>query len=467
MLLKMNNSRYTSPEIESFIISFLLSNPDKIINFIDVINPNDFSVKNLAEIAKAIKKVANQTREPEVSLILQELENSGKLSEIGGRAYIASLYNSDFSLPTEITGHLRILNEKKMLRELKKIVDESAKELNSSSKFSQEITSEILHKINLLNFNTTNETYISIYEVALQIFQYLTELRTNKNTIKGISTGYDNLDLITSGFQKGDLIVLAARPSVGKTAFALNLAWNVCESGKSVLFFALEMSNSDLVTRLLALISGVESIKFKMPKNLKPEDLKAIENAIEKRIKKCKLIINDSGSINIDDIYWQVQKRYRNNQKYDLIIFDYLQLINSTMKNQNYNRQVEVSIISRRLKQLAREVETPILALSQLSRNVERREDKIPLLSDLRESGAIEQDADIVAFLHRDNYYHKKSEQHEEKTGPNTKLIIAKHRNGPIGTLFFDFFPEFGKFSPAILDYSYNKKDVDNLGLDE
>lgn len=467
MLLKMNNSRYTSPEIESFIISFLLSNPDKIINFIDVINPNDFSVKNLAEIAKAIKKVANQTREPEVSLILQELENSGKLSEIGGRAYIASLYNSDFSLPTEITGHLRILNEKKMLRELKKIVDESAKELNSSSKFSQEITSEILHKINLLNFNTTNETYISIYEVALQIFQYLTELRTNKNTIKGISTGYDNLDLITSGFQKGDLIVLAARPSVGKTAFALNLAWNVCESGKSVLFFALEMSNSDLVTRLLALISGVESIKFKMPKNLKPEDLKAIENAIEKRIKKCKLIINDSGSINIDDIYWQVQKRYRNNQKYDLIIFDYLQLINSTMKNQNYNRQVEVSIISRRLKQLAREVETPILALSQLSRNVERREDKIPLLSDLRESGAIEQDADIVAFLHRDNYYHKKSEQHEEKTGPNTKLIIAKHRNGPIGTIFFDFFPEFGKFSPAILDYSYNKKDVDNLGLDE
>lgn len=467
MLLKMNNSRYTSPEIESFIISFLLSNPDKIINFIDVINPNDFSVKNLAEIAKAIKKVANQTREPEVSLILQELENSGKLSEIGGRAYIASLYNSDFSLPTEITGHLRILNEKKMLRELKKIVDESAKELNSSSKFSQEITSEILHKINLLNFNTTNETYISIYEVALQIFQYLTELRTNKNTIKGISTGYDNLDLITSGFQKGDLTVLAARPSVGKTAFALNLAWNVCESGKSVLFFALEMSNSDLVTRLLALISGVESIKFKMPKNLKPEDLKAIENAIEKRIKKCKLIINDSGSINIDDIYWQVQKRYRNNQKYDLIIFDYLQLINSTMKNQNYNRQVEVSIISRRLKQLAREVETPILALSQLSRNVERREDKIPLLSDLRESGAIEQDADIVAFLHRDNYYHKKSEQHEEKTGPNTKLIIAKHRNGPIGTLFFDFFPEFGKFSPAILDYSYNKKDVDNLGLDE
>ncbi|AJC50104.1 replicative DNA helicase [Mesomycoplasma flocculare] len=463
----MNNSRYTSPEIESFIISFLLSNPDKIINFIDVINPNDFSVKNLAEIAKAIKKVANQTREPEVSLILQELENSRKLSEIGGRAYIASLYNSDFSLPTEITGHLRILNEKKMLRELKKIVDESAKELNSSSKFSQEITSEILHKINLLNFNTTNETYISIYEVALQIFQYLTELRTNKNTIKGISTGYDNLDLITSGFQKGDLTVLAARPSVGKTAFALNLAWNVCESGKSVLFFALEMSNSDLVTRLLALISGVESIKFKMPKNLKPEDLKAIENAIEKRIKKCKLIINDSGSINIDDIYWQVQKRYRNNQKYDLIIFDYLQLINSTMKNQNYNRQVEVSIISRRLKQLAREVETPILALSQLSRNVERREDKIPLLSDLRESGAIEQDADIVAFLHRDNYYHKKSEQHEEKTGPNTKLIIAKHRNGPIGTLFFDFFPEFGKFSPAILDYSYNKKDVDNLGLDE
>ncbi|QBY87931.1 replicative DNA helicase [Mesomycoplasma hyopneumoniae] len=463
----MNNSRYNSPELEAFIISFLLANPEKVVNFIDILNPDDFSVRNLAEIVRAIKNVANQTKNPEVTLVLQELERTGKLDQIGGRNYIVNLYNSNFSLPSEITEHLRIINEKKTLRDLKKIVDDSTKELNSGTKFSYEITTEILQKINLLNFNTKNETFIPIYEIAVQIFAYLTELRTSQNLIKGISTGYENLDLLTSGFQKGDLTILAARPSVGKTAFALNLAWNICENGKSVLFFALEMSNSDLVTRLLSLISGVESGKFKIPKNLRAEDLKAIEKAIETRIKNCKLIINDSGSINIDDIYWQVQKRYRNNLKYDLIIFDYLQLINSATRNQNYNRQVEVSIISRKLKQLAREVETPILALSQLSRNVERREDKTPVLSDLRESGAIEQDADIVAFLHREDYYHKKEEKPDQEQGPNTKLIIAKHRNGPIGTLFFDFFPEFGKFSPAIPESSYNKKANINLGLDE
>lgn len=227
------------------------------------------------------------------------------------------------------------------------------------------------------------------------------------------------------------------------------------------------MSSSDLVTRLLSLISGIESSKFRTPRNLHPEDLKTIQNIIETRIKNCKLTINDSGSINIDDIYWQVQKRYRNKQRYDLIIFDYLQLINSASKNQNYNRQVEVSIISRKLKQLAREVETPIIALSQLSRNVERREDKTPVLSDLRESGAIEQDADIVTFLHREDYYHKKNNQQADESVPNTKLIIAKHRNGPIGTLFFDFFPEFGRFTPAFLNSSYNKKDDVNLGFDE
>ncbi|AJR12473.1 replicative DNA helicase [Mesomycoplasma dispar] len=463
----MNNSRYTSPEIESFIISFLLSNPDKIINFIDAVDPNDFSVKNLAEIAKAIKKVASETNEPEVNLVLQELERVGKLNEIGGRSYIASLYNSDFSLPSEITNHLRIISEKKILRELRKIVDNSTKELDTGLKVSYEISADILQKINLLNFSNINESFVSIYEVAVKIFDYLGELRTSKNLIKGISTGYDNLDAVTSGFQKGDLTILAARPSVGKTAFALNLAWNVCENGNSVLFFALEMSSSDLVTRLLSLISGIESSKFRTPRNLHPEDLKTIQNIIETRIKNCKLTINDSGSINIDDIYWQVQKRYRNKQRYDLIIFDYLQLINSASKNQNYNRQVEVSIISRKLKQLAREVETPIIALSQLSRNVERREDKTPVLSDLRESGAIEQDADIVTFLHREDYYHKKNNQQADESVPNTKLIIAKHRNGPIGTLFFDFFPEFGRFTPAFLNSSYNKKDDVNLGFDE
>lgn len=322
-----------------------------------------------------------------------------------------------------------------------KIIEESSHELDFGKKTSIEITSQIVDKINLLTLDSTKQSFYSIYEIAQEIFQFITELRTSQNVIKGISTGYDNLDVVTSGFQRGELVILAARPSVGKTAFALNLAWNVCKSGKSVLFFALEMSNTDLGTRLLSLVSGIESNKFKTPKNLRPEDLIKIEKAISKRLKEAKLTINDSGSINIDDIFWEVQKRYRNNIKYDLIIFDYLQLINSSANNQNYNRQVEVSIISRKLKQLARAVNTPIIALSQLSRNVERREDKTPLLSDLRESGAIEQDADLVAFLHRDNYYNKREDdQSNFDSGPNTKLIIAKHRNYQLERYFLIFY---------------------------
>ncbi|WP_069096482.1 replicative DNA helicase [Mesomycoplasma ovipneumoniae] len=465
----MNNSRYTSPDIESFIISFLLSNPRKIINYIDAIDPNDFSDLRLVEIAKAIKNVVASVPDPEVNLIIEELQKNQKLEKIGGKSFIIWLYNNNFSLPSEITSHLRIVSEKKTLRQLKKIIEESSHELDFGKKTSLEITSQIVDKINLLTLDSAKQSFYSIYEIAQEIFQFITELRTSQNVIKGISTGYDNLDVVTSGFQRGELVILAARPSVGKTAFALNLAWNVCKSGKSVLFFALEMSNTDLGTRLLSLVSGIDSNKFKTPKNLRPEDLIKIEKAISKRLKEAKLTINDSGSINIDDIFWQVQKHYRNNIKYDLIIFDYLQLINSSANNQNYNRQVEVSIISRKLKQLARAVNTPIIALSQLSRNVERREDKTPLLSDLRESGAIEQDADLVAFLHRDNYYNKKEDdQSNFDSGPNTKLIIAKHRNGPTGTLFFNFLPEIGQFVAA-LDFNVSNKNKNeiNLGLED
>ncbi|MBG0730642.1 replicative DNA helicase [Mycoplasma sp. 'Moose RK'] len=463
----MNKNRYESPALESFIISFLLANPQKSYDFIGILNPDDFSDIRLVKIAKVIKTIAERGVEPHANLVIEELNRIGELEKIGGRKYIISLYDSNFSLPSEITNHLRIVSEKKTLRDLRKIVTDFSKELDSGTKESAEISSLLLEKINLLNFSAQNETFVTIFEVAQKIFENLTDVHTKNKRIKGVSTGYDHLDLVTSGFQKGDLFILAARPSVGKTAFALNLAWNVCESGKSVLFFALEMSSADLGTRLLSLVTKIDAHTFKKPHSLRPNLLNQIAKTIEARIKNCNLIINDSGSINIDDIYWQVLKRYRNNQKFDLIVFDYLQLINSPMKNQNYNRQVEVSMISRKLKQLARETDTPILALSQLSRNVEKREDKIPVLSDLRESGAIEQDADIVAFLHRDNYY-QKAENHQNYQGrPNTQLRIAKHRNGPLGILYFDFQPEIGQFVQATTDFPTKNSHEQNLGLDE
>ncbi|MDO6829461.1 replicative DNA helicase [Mesomycoplasma ovipneumoniae] len=441
----MNNSRYTSPDIESFVVSYLLSNPKKIINYIDLIRIESFSDPRLVEVVKAIRNVSVSNPEPELNLIVEELQKNQKLEKIGGKSFIIWLYNNNFSLPSEIKQHLEIIAEKQKLRELKKIVLESTQNLDKSNQNASTISNELIEKINALESSHQVQIFSSIHEIATEVFQFITELRTSPSAIKGVSTGYDSLDVVTSGFQKGDLIVLAARPAVGKTAFALNLAWNVCKSQKSVLFFSLEMSKSDLGMRLLSLVSGIPGNKFKTPKNLSPEDLKIIQTVILNRLKNIKLKINDSGSINIDEIVNEVIKRHRNNEAFDLIVIDYLQLINSQTKNQYYNRTVEVSMISRKLKQLARAVNTPIIALSQLSRNVERREDKIPMLSDLRESGAIEQDADIVLFLHREDYYNEK-ERSVESSEPNTNLIIAKHRNGAVGKLSFHFMPEAGAF---------------------
>ncbi|WP_341492376.1 replicative DNA helicase [Mesomycoplasma ovipneumoniae] len=445
----MNNSRYTSPDIESFIISFLLSNPKKIIDYIDLIQVENFTDPRLVEIVRAIKTVVASVPDPEVNLIIEELQKNQKLEKIGGKSFIIWLYNNNFSLPSEIKTHLEIISEKQRLRELKKIVLEAGKNLDNGTQKSTSISTEIIEKINVLESTHQGQTFSNIHDIVTEVFNFIVELRTSPSALRGISTGYDNFDAVTSGFQKGDLIVLAARPSVGKTAFALNLAWNVCKSGKSVLFFSLEMSKNDLGMRLLSLVSGIGGNKFKRPKNLTPEDLQRIQLSISKRLKNIKLTINDSGSINIDEICNEVLKRHRNNEVFDLIVIDYLQLINSQKKEQNYNRTVEVSIISRKLKQLARAVNTPIIALAQLSRNVERREDKIPMLSDLRESGAIEQDADIVLFLHREDYYNKK-ENSVESSEPNTNLIIAKHRNGAVGKLLFHFLPEAGSFIEAI-----------------
>ncbi|WP_337898066.1 DnaB-like helicase C-terminal domain-containing protein, partial [Mesomycoplasma ovipneumoniae] len=323
----MNNSRYTSPDIESFIISFLLSNPKKIIDYIDLIQVENFTDPRLVEIVRAIKTVVASVPDPEVNLIIEELQKNQKLEKIGGKSFIIWLYNNNFSLPSEIKTHLEIISEKQRLRELRKIVLEAGKDLDNGTQKSTSISTEIIEKINALESSHQEQTFSNIHDIVTEVFNFIVELRTSPSALRGISTGYDNFDAVTSGFQKGDLIVLAARPSVGKTAFALNLAWNVCKSGKSVLFFSLEMSKNDLGMRLLSLVSGIGGNKFKRPKNLTPEDLQRIQLSISKRLKNIKLTINDSGSINIDEICNEVLKRHRNNEVFDLIVIDYLQLI--------------------------------------------------------------------------------------------------------------------------------------------
>ena len=294
-----------------------------------------------------------------------------------------------------------------------------------------------------------NNDFQAVQSVVARVIE---DIFTINHEIRGIKTGFASLDHLTNGLQKGDLIILAARPSVGKTAFALNLAANaMVMQNHHVAFFSLEMPAEQLIQRLLAMVSFVDNYKLKHNHLLTERDKDKLLEA-QSKIEKLHFFIDDSGSIRLDEIIWKARRQKQVGQL-DLIIIDYLQLIPAASSGDN--RQQEVSKISRSLKQLARDLNVPVIALSQLNRRVELREEKKPMMSDLRESGAIEQDADIIAFLFREDYYTK-----EKKEAPATvqlvELNIAKHRNGAVGTIELSFNPAIGKF------FDYTKQLDDN-----
>lgn len=294
----------------------------------------------------------------------------------------------------------------------------------------------------------TNE-YKSIKDISDNYFNDLMNKRmTKENNIFGVPTGYDVLDKNTQGLKGGELIVIAARPAMGKTAFALNIATNAARYGKKVLFFSLEMSEFQLMSRIYSAITEVDTSKLKRPQFISNEELRSIASAKQNVIDKISLFIDDSTSSKLEDIVFKARK-VKKTAGLDLIIVDYLQLISDETKGQN--RQNEVAKISRTLKQLARELDVPVIALSQLSRSVESREDKRPLLSDLRESGAIEQDADMVVFLYRDDYYNKNKKnssfEQDQSVGSIVEVIIAKYRSGATDNKKLRFQMNISRFS--------------------
>ncbi|AFX74192.1 Replicative DNA helicase [Mesomycoplasma hyorhinis SK76] len=382
------------------------------------------------------------TKTFDINLLINELSRTNKLQQAGGEQYILSLSLDEYVVEAEIIEYIKKISEATKLRKILEIFEQSKKEISQGKKLSDDIIDEFQEKMNQIISINAKQDFDSIAQVAQDL---LTMLRNQQYSydIKGITTGFDKLNHMTSGLQKGDLIILAARPSMGKTAFALNLAKNACDAKKNVVFFSLEMSSQQLVARLLSLETMIDASIFKKPGALTKDHWIRIKASIDNKINKYNLLIEDSGTIKLNEMIWKLQRLKRKKEQIDLIIIDYLQLINSSSKTRNENRQVEVSIISRKLKQLARELDTPIIALSQLSREVEKREKKTPQLSDLRESGSIEQDADIVMFLHRESYYASK------KTNDNiqdSQLIIAKHRNGPIGEISMSFDLATGNF---------------------
>lgn len=383
-----------------------------------------------SKLFEAIKNLAEKSISIDMTTVTEELENKKQLKQIGGIEYLTEII--DF-VPTaaNVDEYIRIVEEKAILRRL----IEASTQIATSGYNQEEDITEVLDNAEktILNVVKTKKgtEFRNIQEVLLKTQSDIETLSKQTSEITGIPTGFYDLDKITSGLHENEFIIIAARPAMGKTAFALNLATNIAlNTDKTVALFNMEMSGEQLATRMISSLGQIEGPKLKSGK-LEHHDWKKFNEAMS-RLAETKLFIDDTAGMTISEIKAKCRRLYNSEGGLGVIIIDYLQLINGSAKYSG-NRQQEVSEISRSLKTLAMELNVPVIALAQLSRTVEGREDKRPLLSDLRESGSIEQDADIVSFLYREDYYTKEISIDENTS--KSELIIAKNRSGPTATI--------------------------------
>ena len=383
-------------------------------------------------IYDAILEIVHANKTADFITVGEELDRRKRLDAVGGLAYITSLANESVSYNVE--EHAKIISEKAQLRRL---IDAGNKIVGMTYAGEDEPTA-ILNKAEQMVLDVSGQTqsessFAAIGEVVLSNLDKLNALQQHDGAITGVPTGFKDVDHIFNGLQKSDLILVAARPAMGKTAFTLNIAQNVTMLyDKTVAFFSLEMGKEQLVGRILSSVAGVSSEKLRRA-NMEPADWEKVIAAAD-RMSKSKLFIDDTPGLTVQDMRSKL-RRLKVEHGLDLVIVDYIQLMQGRNAGKgSENRQQEVSEISRNLKLIAREFNVPVIALSQLSRSVESRPNKRPVLSDLRESGSLEQDADIVIFLYRDKYYDENSEK-----GDNAEVLIRKNRNGSVGTVELQF----------------------------
>lgn len=424
---------------EKVILGNLLASSEAIDFTIKRVNTEAFYFKSHQEVYKAIIYLSENKKVVDVITMTTFLQNEGLLDDMGGVRFLYELVNQ-VSCLSNMEDYIGLIQDKYLRRTLIKlgyqIVNSGYATNTSLENIVQDLETEVF---NLTKQNETKQI-LSSSELLATVFQDLKNKAT-KTDLAGISSGFYDFDALTQGFQKSDLIIIAGRPSMGKTAFCLNTAVNILKlSQLPILFFSLEMSKEQLIYRLLAMETSINSMR------LKSANIKQLEwdnlNTVIKRFSQLPLFIDDTSNINVVDIRIKIKKLLLQHKKLGVVIIDYLQLMeNSHHISKNFNRVQELSQITRALKNIAREFNVPIIVLSQLSRSVESRINKRPILSVLRESGSIEQDADLVVMLYRDEYYNLKTEE------PNiTELIICKHRNGPIGTSKLKFEPAYTRF---------------------
>ena len=431
-------------EAEQAVLGAIFLDADSIIDAMEIIEPQDFYRRSHQIIFQAMIQLND--RNESIDLITLKAEKSNSLEDIGGLTYLTELSQASPSAAS-IAYYAKIVDDKATLRNLIQTASRIVTKGFEQDEDVQSIVDQAEKSILEVSEKRNSNGFQSIADVLNRTIENIDQLAQNNEEITGLPTGYAALDKMTAGLQKEELIILAARPAVGKTAFALNIAQNVgTKTDRSVAIFSLEMGAESLVNRMLCAEGSIEASHLRTGQ-LSEEEWRNLIVAMGS-LSNASIYIDDTPGIKISEIRARCRKLAQEKGNLGLILIDYLQLIEGTGRE---NRQQEVSEISRQLKKLAKELKVPVIALSQLSRGVEQRQDKRPVLSDIRESGSIEQDADIVAFLYRDDYYQREGDEEDGGEEPQNnnviEVIIEKNRSGARGTVELLFIKEYNKFS--------------------
>ena len=439
-----------SIEAERAVLGAILLNKDAFDAVSSIVKAEAFYSDNHRVIYEALVSIVGKNQRADYVLLSEELKKSQKLEAVGGILYLTNL-TTDIVDAYNVEDHAKIVRDKAHLRKLIHV----ANAVESMAYREEEETEDIVNRAEQMVLDVSGTTkgessFSAMREVVYETIDRINELQRHKGILTGVSTGFKDLDNLTSGLQKSDLILVAARPSMGKTAFTLNIAQNVAmKSKKNVAFFSLEMSKTQLVARVLAAVAGINSGRIRNGQ-LSQEDWGKAINALND-LAEAPLYIDDTSGLTPQLMKKKLRRLIQEHGELGLVVVDYIQLMENGGKKMADNRQQEVSAISRQLKIMAREFNVPLIALSQLSRGVESRADKTPMLSDLRESGSLEQDADIVAFLNRENY----QDTEDTSDGVETQVIIRKHRNGELGIVKLWFEGAYTRFR----DLAYREDD--------
>ncbi len=433
-----------SIEAEQSVIGGLLLENEALDKVADILSPDDFYQHDHKTIYQHIARLIERNRPADIVTVAESLENTAELASVGGIAYLGSLAQNT---PTaaNIRRYAEIVRERAIMRKLVTVgSDIAGSAFSPNGRDAQQLLDEAEAKIFQIaeSGNKDTEGFQDIKELLPQVAEKIDELfsREDQSEVTGIPTGFTDLDRMTSGLHGGDLIIVAGRPSMGKTAFSINMAENVAlDTGLPVAVFSMEMGATQLATRMIGSVGRLDQHRMRTGR-LEDEDWEKLTTALGK-LNEAPIFIDEGAGLSSFDVRARARRLHRQTGKLGLIVVDYLQLMAAPAGTRSENRATEISEISRSLKALAKELDVPVVALSQLNRGLEQRPDKRPVMSDLRESGAIEQDADLILFIYRDEVYNPDSEDKG-----TAEIIVGKQRNGPIGRVRLTFIGQHTRF---------------------